>query len=251
MSDKKNEVKKNIHTGHREKVKQRFYETGLQGMASHNILELLLFFGIPYKDTNPIAHQLIDYFGSLSSVFEAKRSDLLKIKGMTDNAACLITLLLPLFRKYFEDVAGRRPKFANLNETVEFLRGLFLDCNNNERVFILCFDASGYLITYRMINEGDIKSSNVDIRKLTSILLETNAASMILSHNHPHGVPSPSREDIEITKFLGDFLFQLNVKFDDHIIIGEKEHYSMVNSFRFAHIFYNIPPLTSEDEENE
>lgn len=245
------DVNKNAHKGHREKVRQRYYETGLQGMAPHNILEFLLFFGIPYRDTNPIAHDLINHFGSLSAVFEAKHTDLMKIKGMTNNAACLITMLLPLFRKYTEDVVGRRPKFSDINETVDFLKALYLDCNNNERVFILCFDASGYLITYRMINEGDLKSSNVDIRKLTSILLETNAASVIFSHNHPHGVASPSREDIEITKFLAPFLSQLKVKFDDHIIIGEKNHFSMAKSLRFAHIFYGIDPLFPEDEENE
>ena len=95
MPDVKTE-KSNIHNGHRKKVKERYYANGLKGMPPHNILEMLLFFGIPYKDTNPIAHDLIDRFGSLSAVLEAKHSDLLSVKGMTENAACLITMILPL-----------------------------------------------------------------------------------------------------------------------------------------------------------
>lgn len=248
MSDDKNEVKKNVHIGHREKVKQRFYEVGLEGMASHNILELLLFFGIPYKDTNPIAHDLIEHFGSLSAVLEAKRTDLLQVKGMTDNIACLLTLILPLYRKYAEDVVGRCPKFSGIDETVDFLRALFLDSNNKERVYALCFDANGYLIKHRMLSEGDIRSSAVDLRELAGFLLETNASSVLIAHNHPHGLASPSLDDINITKTLRDFLLMLKVKFDDHIIIGDNSYFSMVRSHRFAHIFYNIDPILGDED---
>ena len=102
MPDVKTE-KSNIHNGHRKKVKERYYANGLKGMPPHNILEMLLFFGIPYKDTNPIAHDLIDRFGSLSAVLEAKHSDLLSVKGMTENAACLITMILPLYKRYYQE----------------------------------------------------------------------------------------------------------------------------------------------------
>lgn len=246
MGEDKKEVKKNIHKGHREKVKQSFFEVGLNGMAPHNILELLLFFGIPYKDTNPIAHDLIERFGSLSSVLEAKKSDLLQIKGMTENAACLLMMVLPLYRKYAEDVVGRCPKFSDIDETVDFLRLLYLDCNNKERVYALCFDASGYLINYRMLSEGDINSASVDLRNLAAFLLETNAASVLISHNHPHGLTSPSLDDINVTKNLRDFLLMLKVKFDDHIIVGDNSYFSMAKSYRFAHIFYNIDPIVEE-----
>lgn len=236
-NDKKNE---NIHKGHRIKVRNKFYESGFSGMASHNILEILLFFGIPYKDTNPIAHDLINRFGSLSAVLEAKRTDLMQIKGMTENAACLLTMILPLYRKYSEDLIARKRTFNSVKETADFLRTLYIDNNNNERVYVLCFDANNNLVTFRMLNEGDIRSSSVDLRKLASIILETNAASVVISHNHPHGVSLPSSEDIVVTKDIVSLLATLKVKLNDHIIVTDTDYFSMAGSTRFAHIFLNI-----------
>ncbi len=241
------EGKTNIHKDHRKKVREKFYECGLQGMAPHNILELLLFFGIPFKDTNPMAHELINRFGSLSAVFEAKRSDLMQVKGMTENAACLISLILPLYRKYSEDLINRKKNFNTTQELVEFLRTLYIDNNTNERVFVLCFDANNSLITYRMLNEGDINSSNIDLRKLAAFVLETNCQFVVVSHNHPHGLVAPSSNDIGATKTIVSLLSTLKVKLSDHIIISDKEYFSMANSKRFCHIFYNLDkPLIDE-----
>ena len=247
MGEDKKPTTQNIHKGHREKVKQRYYEAGIQGMAPHNILEFLLFFGIPYKDTNPIAHELIERFGSLSGVLEAKHSDLLQVKDMTDNAACLITLLLPVFRIYTEDVAQKELKFENTDEVAKYLRNKYIDCKNRERVYVLAFDGSGYLINYRLISEGDVRSSNINLRELASFLLETSAVSAVISHNHPHGVASPSCEDINVTKMLAELFALLSINLHDHIIIGDDTYFSMRNSPRFAHIFYGIKPL--EDDE--
>lgn len=230
----------NIHKDHRKKVREKFYECGLQGMAAHNILELLLFFGIPFKDTNPMAHELVNRFGSLSAVLEAKRSDLIQVKGMTENAACLISMILPLYRKYSEDLVNRKKNFKDTDELVNFLRSLYLDNNNNERIFVLCFDANNHLITYRMLNEGDINSSSCDLRKLASIVLETNCQSVVISHNHPHGVVLPSSDDINVTKALVSFLSTLKVKLSDHIIVSDKDYFAMAKSHRFCHIFMNI-----------
>lgn len=231
------EGKTNIHKDHRKKVRERYYENGLQGMAPHNIIELLLFFGIPFKDTNPMAHELINRFGSLSSVLEAKRSDLLQIKGMTENAACLISLILPLYRKYSEDLMNRKKNFKDNDELVEFLRALHIDNNINERVFVLCFDANDYLITYRMLGEGDINSSNVDLRKLAALVLETNCQSCVISHNHPHGVCLPSKADVGATNAISYLLSTLKVKLSNHIIVSDNDYFSMAESKKFCHLF--------------
>lgn len=230
----------NIHKGHRQKVREKFYANGFSGMAPHNVLEMLLFFGIPYRDTNPIAHELIDRFGSLSAVFEAKHADLMKVKGMTENAACLITMVLPLYKKYSQDLRKRKTVFGSTDEIVAFLRPLYLDNNNVERIYVLCFDASKRLINYCMLNEGDIVSSSFDMRKFISFVLETNAVFVTISHNHPHGITSPSCEDIGLTKDVAQMLANFKVKLNDHIIITDNSHFSMASSLRFAHIFLNI-----------
>ena len=232
--------KKNIHRNHRQKVRERFYANGFRGMAPHNILEMLLFFGIPYKDTNPIAHELIERFGSLSAVFEARRTDLMQVKGMTENAACLITMMLPLYQKYSQELIKRRPQFKNIDEMVSFLRTLYIDNNNVERVYVLCFDGNDTLITYRMIGEGDVCSSNFDMRKLALAVLETNAASVVISHNHPHGVATPSYQDGTATVAISNFLHTLNVRFSNHIIVSDKNYFSMAQSPRYVELFYNL-----------
>ena len=239
MADDKKE-KVNIHRNHRQKVRDRFYAGGFEGMAPHNILEMLLFFGIPYKDTNPIAHELINRFGSLSAVLEADRLDLVEIKGMTENAACLISMVLPLYKKYSQDLAKRKPKFKDNKEVADFLRSLYLDNNNVEQVYILCFDANDALISHHKVGEGDISYSNVDMRRLTSAVLKSNAASIILSHNHPHGIAAPSYMDGDVTASIATILNALNVKFSDHIIVTDKDYFSMANSARFVEYFYNF-----------
>lgn len=239
MAEDKKE-NKNIHRNHRQKVRKKFYDAGFKGMAPHNVLEMLLFFGIPYKDTNPIAHELIERFGSLSGVFEADMAELQSIKGMTENAACLITMMLPLYKQYSEDLFRRNPTFGSLGEIVDFLRRLYIDKVNNECIYVLCFDAKDSLITYRVLSEGDISSSAVDYRKLASIVLETKASSVIISHNHPHGIALPSKDDIDATKFLIPFMETLKVKVKDHIILTDDSHFSMANSPRYVHIFYGF-----------
>ncbi len=242
MENKEKNTDKNIHRGHRIRLKGEFLSGGLQNMPDHKVLELLLFFGIPYKDTNPIAHDLIERFGSLSGVFEASLADLVTVKGMTENAACLIKMMLPVNRRYIEDVASRKPFFTKTEDIVDFLRAKYAGVGN-ECVYALCFDQQRYLIACRMLNEGDISSSMFDLRKLTALVLETNAASVIISHNHPHGITLPSKEDIDITERACKLLSTLKVDLLDHIIVSEISYNSMINMPRFAHIFYGLGPL--------
>ena len=235
--------KVNIHKGHREKVKQRYYETGLTNMPDHNILELLLFFGIPQKDTNPLAHELIEKFGSFSGVLEASKTDLQSVKGMTESAACLLTLFLPVYKRYVNDLNKKRRKFKDTKDMANYLRTLYLD-TNNERVYAICFDNNDEMIACRVISDGDIDSSAFDIRKLASIILEVKAKKVVLSHNHPNGSLMPSKGDSTSTKAAYDLLQLLKVQLLDHIIITDTSFFSMIKSPAHIHLFYGADPLT-------
>ncbi|MBR3816358.1 MAG: hypothetical protein IKJ27_06505 [Clostridia bacterium] len=231
------EVKKeNPHKGHREKVKARYLVNGLNGMPQHNVLELLLFFGIPYKDTNEIAHKLIEHFGSFSGVLEAKPNELVKIKGMTENAAILINMILPLYKQYAIDLNAHSPCCDSSEKLAEYIRNLLLD-TNDERVFAICFDYKRRLIGCKIIGEGDIISSTVDYRRLAEVLLETKANSIIIAHNHPHGITSPSKDDIEATKEIFRFVSTLKVRLLDHIIVNDTSYLSMAETLHYAYIF--------------
>lgn len=239
--------KVNIHKDHRKKVKERFFECGFTGMPDHNILEAILFLGIPQKDTNPMAHELINTFGSLSAVLEAKKSDLMKIKGMTENAAFAIMSYLPVNRRYIESLQKKKPVFETKDEIVEFLRPLFFEKNTLERVFVLCFDSKNRLIICRNICDGDISSAFFDVRELTRIVLEVNAQRIIIAHSHPHGVALPSPEDVTITKYVYEMMKFIKVQLDDHLIVTDTGYMSMAKNRRYTHIFHGLEPIDFDD----
>ncbi len=216
--------------------------TGLEGMSDHNILELLLFYAIPYKDTNPIAHRLIESFGSLSAVFKASVEELKRIDGMTENAACLVNMVLPLYAAYANDTKTEKPLFMNVDEIVDYMRPKFLD-TTNERAYALCFDYNHYFIAERRLSDGDVYSTLFDMRKLASAVLETKATGVIIVHNHPSGIALPSKNDVETTKQAYEFLQSMQVGLLDHIIIAPSGHCSMIDIPRFAHIFYGVDPI--------
>lgn len=235
--------KKNIHKGHRQKIRERYYETGLEGMPDHNILEFILFFGIPQKDTNAMAHELIEKFGSFSGVLEAKRAELLEVKGMTETAACLLTMFLPVYKRYVADLNKKKPVLETRKDYVKYLRHVFLDSPNVERIYMLCLDSNNRLITCRKISEGDFSSALFDVRKIASAVIEVNAKKVVLSHNHPNGKLEPSKNDCEITRDLGNLLRLLKVNFVDHIIMTDTSYFSMSGSAKYVHFINGGEPL--------
>ena len=241
------EGKVNIHKDHRKKVKDRFFECGFTGMPDHNVLEAILFLGIPQKDTNPIAHELIDTFGSFSGVLEAKKSDLLKIKGMTESAAFAIMSYLPVNRRYIESLQKKKPVFETNEEIIEFLRPLIFENSTIERVFVLCFDSKNRMIACRNICDGDISSALFDVRELTRVVLEVNAQKIIVAHSHPHGVALPSREDISTTKLIYEMMKFIKVHLDDHLIVTDTGYMSMAKSRHYTHIFHGLEPINFDE----
>lgn len=231
-------TKKNVHKEHRKKVKNKYFESGLSGMAPHNVLELLLFFGIPQKDTNDIAHELEEKFGSFSGVLQADKAQLLTVKGMTENAACLITMILPLYKFYIQDLQKKKVILRTSEEFAGYFKPMFVD-TMNERVYLLCLDAKDRVITCKELSEGDFSAVNVDFRKLSSILLETQAKKVVICHNHPHGITRPSRADVATTQSAAQLLKFMKVQFVDHIIIGEGSYFAMSRAVEYAPIFYD------------
>ncbi|MGN0467242.1 MAG: RadC family protein [Acutalibacteraceae bacterium] len=235
MSDKND----NMHKGHRQKVKERYYASGMDSMPDHNILEMLLFFAIPLKDTNETAHLLMEKFGSFSGVLKADIADLKSVKGMTENAACLISMLLPIYKRYNEDLVSKKPELKSAEEIVSFIRPKFVD-SSNERVYALCFDNCHKLICAKMLNEGDISSAYFDLRQLASTVLETKTKNVVIVHNHPTNIALPSTDDVKATQHVYDFLKYMKVNLNDHIIVTEKSFCSMANTPRYAYIFYGL-----------
>lgn len=230
---KKGARKENPHAGHRQRLKERFVsEGGLEHFELHNVLEILLFFGIPQKDTNDIAHELIRTFGSFSQVFLADVEQLAAVKGMTRNAAILIKLVPEVYRKFMEESKEKEEILDTTDKIREYLLPKFMG-RSEEIVYLLCMNNACKLLRTEIISKGSKSMAHVDLRKLTEIVLQCGAVSIILAHNHPHGVARPSRHDIDTTRRLQKVLSQLNIEFLDHFVVAGDTAVSMME---FGHL---------------
>ena len=218
-----------IHKGHRERLKQRFLEEGLDNFTDIQVLELLLFYAIPQRDTNPIAHSLLDYFGSLSHVLEADVESLKKVPGISDHSATLLALVTELCRYYQVDCAQRMEVLTTLDACGAYLVPRFFG-RTKETVFLLCLDAKCKVLCCKEVGEGSINSASISIRKIVETALSANATTVILAHNHPSGVAVPSVEDVQTTRRVAAALSAVEVHLADHIVGAEGDYGSMVQS---------------------
>ncbi|TYQ18252.1 UNVERIFIED_CONTAM: DNA repair protein RadC [Acetivibrio alkalicellulosi] len=211
-----------MHEGHRMRLKNRFLKEGLDGFESHQILELLLFFSIPRRDTNEIAHRLIEKFGSLSGVFEADPKELAKIQGIGETSAFLLSLIPQLSRRYASDRWRDKPELNSSIKAGEYAVSLFTG-RKYEVFYVICLDAQNRVNYAQIVNEGTINEAAVYPRNIVETALLHKANSVILAHNHPGGSLNPSRGDMEATKAIKRALEAISIKVVDHIIVcGEK-----------------------------
>lgn len=222
-----------IHKGHRERLKQRFLEEGLDNFTDIQVLELLLFFAIPVKDTNPLAHALLDHFGSLSQVLEADVEELKKVPGIKDHAATLLALVTQLCRYYQVSSAQQNQVLTTLEDCGRYLVPRFFG-RTKETVFLLCLDAKCKVLGCKEIGEGSVNSASISVRKVVETALAANATTVVLAHNHPSGIAVPSNEDIQTTQRIAAALYAVEIHLADHIVVAEGDYVSMVQSgYRF------------------
>ena len=222
-----------IHKGHRQRLKTRFQQEGLDNFTEVQALELLLFYCIPQKDTNPIAHDLIRHFGSLSQVLEAPIEELTKVNGIGENAALLLKLVTEMGRYYLVNRSQQFTALPTLDDCADYLVPRFFG-RRVETVFLLCLDAKCKVLCCKEVGEGSVNSAGISIRKIVELALGANATSVVLAHNHPSGVALPSPEDIQTTKRLSAALQAVDIYLSDHIIVADDDHISMVQSgYRF------------------
>ena len=176
-----------IHAGHRRRAKEEFLARGLSGLADHRVLELLLFYAIPQGDVNPLAHALVERFGGLTGVLNATYEQLREVKGIGENAACLLRLIPAVAARYMELNADVSGQMLTNWQFQELLLPLFLGARN-ELAYLVCMDAKSKLIACRPLGEGILDQVGVAKRKVVEIALACNASRVALAHNHVSGV---------------------------------------------------------------
>ena len=236
MEDKNNI---SIHSGHRERMREKYRAAGLDAFSSHEVIELLLFYANKRSDTNPVAHRLIERFGSLPAVLEAEYDDLIKVDGVGDTAATLITLMPHLFRRYTSEKAEKIKTVRSFEDLKDYLMPRFYGINI-ERIALLCLDSQGRINNFVFVTEGSLNLAQIDMRKIAQLALQNNAESIVLVHNHPGGVASPSRSDVETTSMLVKSMGLINVRVVDHIIISDEDVFSMASSEKFSPMFMKL-----------
>jgi len=219
-----------LHLGHRERLRARFIEEGLENFAEHEVLELLLFNIIPRANTNPLAHKLIQRFGSLSKILDADTKDLKLVAGIGDKAAVFLNMLRPLTARYLRSSFNQKnPSLNNPEVVADFLRPLML--NRMQEVFyVISLNSKCQVLHATLIAEGTVNQAHVYPRKVVEAAIRHKAASIILAHNHPAGSLIPSESDIRLTRKLVAVMTDLDIPVLDHVIIAQDKSYSFAES---------------------
>ena len=218
-----------IHDGHRQRLKDRFLREGLDNFDELYVLELLLYYCIPRKDTNPIAHKLLDRFGSLTGVFEATAEELQRVPDVGEHAAVFLSLLPQVARYYQVKRAETGDILCTLNQCGQYLVPRFCG-RENETVFLLCLDAKCKVLGCKLVGVGSVNSASIPIRRVVEIALNTNATTVVLAHNHPSGLALPSDDDIETTLRVAKAMAAVEITLADHIVVADNDFVSMAQS---------------------
>ena len=217
-----------LHDGHRARKKEQFRQHGLDGFADHEVLELLLYYAIPRKDTNVTAHLLLERFGSLDEVMHAPVDELKKVKGMGENAA-LFLRLIPAVCQYAEQNGKKDEILNSVEKSGQYFMKLLRD-ERREVIYMACLDQKGKVLRCCRLVEGDVNMAPLSVRQAVEQALVANAAMVQLAHNHPSGIALPSEEDIYVTRMIKEVLSPLNIRLIDHIVVADGDFVSMRDS---------------------
>ena len=216
-----------MHENHRQRMKQRFLkDKNLNSFAEHEILEMLLYYSIPRRDTNPIAHRLLEKFGSLSNIFSADTDALTTVDGIGENTAVMLKLVYQTSRKLWQDLPRKKALLKTTAQAASYIRPL-LHGLPNEAVYVFCLSKSYELKHFEQISDGSPDSANINIRDVFGCAFRTNSSIVLLAHNHPANSCYPSAADIQTTKIIKAALETLGIQLADHLIFTDSEYYSM------------------------
>lgn len=215
----------NIHTGHRERLRTLASKSGIKNLSEHQIVEILLAYIIPYKDTNPTAHALIKEFGSLANILDAKPENLSKVNGVGKKAAVFLSSLPDFMIAYKHSKAAQKVKLDTPFKVVNYIKDN-VEIVENENFYYACLDADNQVLKFDSMGENSLNSVAINLRDFTSLILKFSTTGVILSHTHTSGNANPSKKDIDFTRKIALALKVLGIELLDHIIITPNNYYS-------------------------
>lgn len=214
-----------VHDGHRQRMRERIKKQGIESLQPHEVLEYLLYSFVPRRDTNALAHALINKFGSLSGVFGADETSLAEVTGMTENAALFLNSLPGVFRVYLDDRTVQTTPLKGRVAARRFM-GNKLFGVQAEQLYIAALNVHEDLIACDKLASGTGDSVSVTVRSVVDYALKNKAKGILLAHNHPSGNVKPSQADVDLTYTILDTLSNVDVTLLDHFIFCGTEYYS-------------------------
>lgn len=212
--------------GHRERLRARFLSAGPEALADHELIEMTLFLALPRRDTKPIARALLARFGSYANVISAPVADLLTVDGLSEAGVSALKLIQAGAQRLIRAEVLHRPVLGNWDRLMEYLQAV-LGREKTEQFRVLYLDNRNRLLADVPQAKGTVNHTPVYPREVIKQALELHAIALILVHNHPSGDPSPSDEDIQMTKSIKKAANALSIVLHDHIIVGNGAWFSL------------------------
>ena len=234
--DKRGSENKNVHAKHRERLRKLVFTTDFENLSVYQILEYILTLSLPRIDVNPVAHDLLDEFGTIQNVMNADFENLMTVKNVGEKAAMSIVSLNKFFK--YLSTAGKddkRPVLSTPNQILDHINPFF-EGKTKEAFYAICLNAKQQVVKTSLIASGDANSVSIDLKKLNQVVSSTNASYVVLAHNHPNGQAIPSSDDFQTTQKIYSFLSTLGIGLIDHFIIADGNYYSFSASNALDHI---------------
>lgn len=224
--------RKESQKGHRLRVKKAMLKDGYINASDRRILEVLLFYCYPYKDTEKMANSLITKFGSLDNILKKSTKSMIKDCEITESTALLLSMIngLPK-RRVMKSIEN---KYVTKASDIADVFVALMEGEKYEVVYIACLNANKRFVGVDMVSRGTVTEAPIYMRNIMEIALRYNSSSVILAHNHPTGEVNPSKEDIEMTEQVRSWLAGAEINVLDHLIIGDKNYYSMINNKKYS-----------------
>ncbi len=214
--------------GHRQRLREKFLNSGLDGFHDYEIIELLLTLGTPRSDCKQPAKDALKKWGSLKAVLEAPPKELKKIKGIGDHNVFGLKLTQDVARRYLADRIVDMDYIQSSEDVLDYLRHNLRD-KSQELFMVIYLNGRNQILKMETLFEGTLNTSAVYPREVVKKALENDASALVLVHNHPNGNPSPSQEDLTITKKLKEAAKTIDIYIHDHLIIAGNDVYSFAD----------------------
>ena len=218
----------NIHKGHRNRMRAKYLSSGAESMPTHELLEILLFYCIPQRDTNELAHQMLERFGSLDGLLSASPEELSSVPGIKESGSVLISLVNELNRRRELEKAEPPKVFDDANAIGSYLVALFSNLNT-ERFYLILLDNSMRHIETVCISEGSVNANDFNVRRIVEQAFFRHASNVIIAHNHPGGRTIPSMSDIDTTRDLNAALRLVGINLVEHFLVADDKYTTLLH----------------------